>query len=317
MSGFADVLRDKLDEMDVPTEEVTESILGDVIVKAEKKVTQKCAIGSIKRGIVNYAVAMKAFQADDVPAHARNASMEMKDLKDPDKLGRKNPRWNSSISVPLGPYKRHVDNETFRFEVRNKLLDVALPKYRPPKIYTGTETRDRLLTWNQSNIVQTPDYKGQAEKASANTKSKRIHKMYLSGKYVRTPKQQISDLNASFRQEKVDTNEQRQKIREQYEYDNPGTSEAKMQAYVLRILNEQKIRQHDIPDPEATFKPNIKKTLPVDKVKTYYHSGVYETITIGEGEQIQAWSCCMCEDPNDAGCNVRLNDRKKWQVNLL
>ena len=317
MAGIVGIVKEKLEEMDVNVEELTPSDIGDCVIEAQKKVVTKSVIGSIQRGIVNYATAMKAFTVDDVPKKARYASIEMHELKDPDKLGRNPPRWNSSIAVPKGPYKNHICNEEFRFEVRNKLNDISLPTYRPPRIHTGTETRDKLLSWNQSNIVQSPDYKSQAEKAAANSKSKRIHRMYLAGKYVRTPKQQITDLNASFRKEKADSNEARQKIREQYEYDNPGTSEAKMQAYILRILNEQKVTDRDLPDPEATFKPNIKKTVPVDKVKTYYHTGVFETITIGEGEQISAWSCCMCEDPNDAGCNVRLNDRKKWQVNLL
>lgn len=73
----------------------------------------------------------------------------------------------------------------------------------------------------------------------------------------------------------------------------------------------------------APYKPQIQKTVPKKKYKTYYHTGVLEEKEEAkrnlEGEEILfkklMWSCCMSEDPNDPGCNVRIVDKLRWQTN--
>ena len=237
---FLNDIAKKIDVLNEQDEEgITINEIGEAVIRgAETVVAKKIAIGSVHRGTVNYARGMKAFQAKDMPEKAREAANSMRNLKDPDRLGLKRPEWNKSPGLAPGDHARKLNNDQMKFEIRNKLADTRIPLQKPNKIYSGTETRGITYNWNVSSECHKPNYTEQREKAMRNTQSQKIKRQYLDGKYTKPPTAQITEMNRKRADEKISTAAIRAQIREQYEYENKGSSEQKVEANVQRILFE-------------------------------------------------------------------------------
>eukprot|EP00825_Cyclidium_porcatum_P036943 TRINITY_DN3997_c0_g1_i4.p1 TRINITY_DN3997_c0_g1~~TRINITY_DN3997_c0_g1_i4.p1 ORF type:complete len:336 (+),score=89.31 TRINITY_DN3997_c0_g1_i4:136-1143(+) len=82
-----------------------------------------------------------------------------------------------------------------------------------------------------------------------------------------------------FRQKKMEEQPQRKKLRDEFMHFNPSASIQKVDAAVFRLNYEQILRQQQIKqDMNATFKPNLERTLPPSFItkQKYYHYGHYK-----------------------------------------
>lgn len=136
---------------------------------------------------------------------------------------------------------------------------------------------------------------------------------------------------AQLRQERVEEEELRRQLREEYLYENPRASEEKVQANVFSRLQDRKlkIRQIEKSKQDQAELEKLQQTdsyrrkhktvpeLPVPKppkrrvVKHYSHNGVWQHSEI---EGCFAWSCCMNRTQESAGCVVTKRDLDRWQL---
>lgn len=112
------------------------------------------------------------------------------------------------------------------------------------------------------------------------------------------------------RQEKVDDEELRNRIRDQYKYECPKSSDEKTAAEVFKRVAEFKLKakQSEVASlntVDETFKPqlNIKKVI--EKVRS--HDGAWTAE--GNGG---FWSCCMSEEFKSPGCIEKIRNKDRW-----
>ena len=92
-------------------------------------------IGSIKNGKVNYPTDQKFFHSSDVPPQVKSVVGQVRDDIDPDILGARKKKWNSSVFVE----KKEKDHEAELFKVRKGFLDESITDPRDQLVYQGTE----------------------------------------------------------------------------------------------------------------------------------------------------------------------------------
>ena len=76
----------------------------------------------------------------------------MQDDIDPDILGARKKKWNSSVFVE----KKEKDHEAELFKVRKGFLDESITDPRDQLVYQGTEVRNDYTGWNVSIEVPLP-----------------------------------------------------------------------------------------------------------------------------------------------------------------
>lgn len=122
----------------------------------------KNLVGSIKSGTVNYIRDMKAFDPQLIPAEIRSKVQAVKQFIEKDMLGTRTKEWTTSTYVDrMRAYERQVDFEAWKFQTRAGLRDEHKIEEKPPRVFTGTETRSDYRGWNVSNEVDQRELKKQ------------------------------------------------------------------------------------------------------------------------------------------------------------
>mmetsp|Transcript_24492 Transcript_24492/g.24210 ORF Transcript_24492/g.24210 Transcript_24492/m.24210 type:complete len:153 (-) Transcript_24492:16-474(-) len=145
--------------------------------------------------------------------------------------------------------------------------------------------------------------------------AKKNKKLLLVKGYVK-PDMGQTILNEKLRDIKNREEELRNKIRQEYLYECPGSSKEKTAAGVFKMVEKYKIKQRQaeiakVEVHDETFKPELGKTLKTRKTKEYFHDGAW---VMNEDLEKEAWSCCMNEDETSKGCCVRIRDLDRWQT---
>eukprot|EP00744_Colponema_vietnamica_P009898 GILI01014036.1.p1 GENE.GILI01014036.1~~GILI01014036.1.p1 ORF type:complete len:320 (-),score=35.59 GILI01014036.1:127-1086(-) len=266
----------------------------------------RTVVGGIKTEKLNYTNDQKAFLESDVPAKASDAKQYVVELKKPNILGERKPQWNKSTEVAK---TNDLDLKRTLLKVRAGLMDEPPLPAPKPRTAPMTTSVDHPGDWNLSTFQdprerRTADFK---RKVLAQEHSQRITKNlneYLS------PEEQQNALVASRRKLLEDTEEMRQQLREQYLFEEPGASEARVVAVVHKRLEEtlRKTKAYQEEEP-ACFDPDMSKTNVSRKYKAYFHPGRYEYSAI---EQRDCWSCCMNFDADSKGCSFHIRNPDSW-----
>ena len=131
---------------------------------------------------------------------------------------------------------------------------------------------------------------------------------YLKPELIQT------QLTKKFREEKINEEELRKKIKEEYLYECPKSTQEKTSAEVFKRVAEYKLKlkQGEIANKntgDETFKPQLSKNLERRYEKVRVHDGAWKFNEIAERE---TWSCCMKEEYNAVGCILKIKDKDRW-----
>jgi hypothetical protein len=127
--------------------------------------SSKQLVGSIHSGSLNYHRQMHAFDSSAIPEKARKAAEEVRKLSSENILSLRMPEWNKSTYVDRAKYySEQLLPARKNYEIRMGLMDENIMKYRPNKIYSGTETRNQYNNWNVSTYIEQQELKKRLEK---------------------------------------------------------------------------------------------------------------------------------------------------------
>jgi hypothetical protein len=97
------------------------------------------------------------------------------------------------------------------------------------------------------------------------------------------------------RDKKREEKELRDKLREQFVFENPSAAKERVDAGVFRMVYEHHVKEAKPQSEELllnlTFKPNLSRTLKNVITVKYHHTGKWIQIPQGK-KQVDAWSCC-------------------------
>ena len=116
------------------------------------------------------------------------------------------------------------------------------------------------------------------------------------------------------REDKISDEALRGKIREDYLYEHPKSTEEKTAAEVFKRIAEYKLKKKqgeiaNLHTGEETFKPQLSKGNVRRYQKYRVHDGAWQ---YNEHTQNDAWSCCMNETFDSVGCVEKLRDMDRW-----
>lgn len=280
--------------------------------KKELKHKSHLLAGSIKMGRMNFELGEQIFPKEDIPHKAVEAKKQMTHLVDPDILGLRKKGWDRSVAVPLNAQEEDFDRKLTKIKLG--FFDTPLPKYRPPKIEAGTDTRDAYTGWNVSTEPMNKFQKEQAINAQIDHAMEKTKTYFRKIRDYKDPTQTITNFNENLRQTKRDEKELRAQFREKYRFENPAATEERINAGVNRLVYEHKknlIRpKTEDPMHNQTFKPDLSKTLKPSIGHYAYHNGSWGRNAASPDQEV--WSCCMAEKKTGEGCvKVKVN-RDKW-----
>lgn len=114
-------------------------------------------LGSIKNGQLDYTRDHTFYHAaNSIAPEVKQAVRQMKDLTDPDHLGKKKPEWTSTVLVPkqetfAASFNHPLSNDKKLFEIRTGIQDEHILPAKDPKVYLGTDSREVYHDgWNVS-----------------------------------------------------------------------------------------------------------------------------------------------------------------------
>lgn len=280
----------------------------------QKSSSAKHFVGSIHSGGLNYHQDMHAFSSACVPEKAKEAVEFIRSLKTADILGLQGRNWNKSTYVDRAKYySEQLAPMRRNFEIRMGFLDQQVPTWKPTKVYQGTETRDFFENWNVSNQVQRKELTRNLNNFTEKAKTASAKKLKELKNYVKPPLVQTA-ISRKIREEKVEDEELREKIRAEYVYEFPKSSEEKTAAEVFKRICQYKLKAKqgeaaNLMTGEETFKPQLSKKSQRRYQKMRMHNGLWGT---SEFTKKEAWSCCLNEEFKSLGCVEKIRDLDRW-----
>eukprot|EP01016_Furgasonia_blochmanni_P050692 TRINITY_DN7870_c0_g1_i3.p1 TRINITY_DN7870_c0_g1~~TRINITY_DN7870_c0_g1_i3.p1 ORF type:complete len:403 (-),score=38.60 TRINITY_DN7870_c0_g1_i3:159-1367(-) len=280
-------------------------------------------VGSIKMGKTTFARDEHFFSHDDVPNVKRVLHDHIKEFTDPDILNLRKREWNASTRVPKNPLAEETF-ETRLHKIKMGLEDGPIQKLTEKKIEAGTDTRDDYTGWNVSTEQDVRQRKKDlhAHTSKIRELNKKKNERILKGTY-NNPVDKQDELIQRQRLAKLNDNELRAKIREMYQFEHPGSSMEKTDAAVYRLTYEASLRKKQTDDDDVkvySYKPDLAKTLKEGVKFEFYHSGIWEKckfLKSKDGQEKEAWSCCLNEIQDSAGCCKRLDEKYRWNYETL
>lgn len=275
-------------------------------LKTKRKIN---LIGSITNGTINYPKDQKFFHSTDIPEKAQIAAKEMKDKVDRDLFKLKRPEWNASVSKAGLPADDNDENNLFA--IRKGLRDFHPLEPKDPIYYPGTDTREKYTDWNVSNQVPIPLHQQKRiaeETIMRMTKTKEMNEKILTN--YKNPYERAKDHSKMLETKREFEKDMKSTFKSQLDEQLKETTDSKKYAIVMKKVYEHQHKKDDM-DPEATFKPDLTKTLVSRRKRVYHHTGKWEK---SKFEDKESWSCCMSFDKNSEGCNVKIMDLDKYNI---
>lgn len=310
----------------------------------------KFQVGSFKGDKVNYRNDQVVFSTADTPLRACVAKKEANLSKDPDILGVRKQIWNSSTNLKLHHSRKDLPRQLQK--VRSGLLDqtaqassistrpqsqiadyvrylVSITGHGPVGKFTkqwALPLDERGLPahcvepswpdWCASTSTKSPEDNQLNQRRFEEREAQRLRmnvpamNINIKKKY-KNPEDRADGVNEFQREMKIEQGELKRQFKEQLRAEFPKASNERLDALAHRLLFEKLLADAKIskyPVPNESFTPSIALTTTNRRYKEFHHPGTWSVGPDG----VEAWSCCMSEDRNSRGCEIRVVNPDRW-----
>eukprot|EP00831_Metopus_contortus_P079796 TRINITY_DN8012_c0_g1_i3.p1 TRINITY_DN8012_c0_g1~~TRINITY_DN8012_c0_g1_i3.p1 ORF type:complete len:302 (+),score=57.49 TRINITY_DN8012_c0_g1_i3:272-1177(+) len=245
----------------------------------------------------------------------QDVKAEIKEATDPDILGLKRPKWNTSSSCTPGP---RPDNAKHLFNIRVGLADQKISSLTAKRFYPDCdEFRNDYTKWNVSHQIIKREVEMKEKRELENCKKRSLAKANeilemnaMEGRVYPRLDERVKTMNEKWRKQKQEELPLRRQILESID---KAYSQEKQAALLFRYTEEKKRLDQQLAqkmeEKMFTGKPDMKKTLRSTKKYSYYHPGKWMKPKF---ESKEMWTCCANEHKESRGCQFRMQDKMAW-----